>query len=109
MITRFNLFEEITYDFNRTNRPKVGDYVLIKYDNRNNHRYSSKIYRNFIESNVGKIISKSQIFIRVRYENIPDKIKDWFTKTNFTSFTYDDVIAYSDNKKELKTILKYNL
>ena len=118
-------FEEIVSSFNRNNRPKEGNYVIIKCRERfgrecNNGSSNYPEFERFINTNIGKIIDTESIFIRVNYKNIPNNILDKFSsygnfqmdKNNplyYYSFQYSDVIAYSDNEKELETLIKYNL
>ena len=111
--------EEIIYqsDFanRRVNRPKENDYVLIDCD-QNNFTTDYKDFKMFIDTHIGQILNISSIFIRVKYKNIPENIKDWFADFGggiyYRPFEFKDVIAYSKNKKELEHIIitkNYNL
>ena len=113
-----NTYEEVIFSFGRYNRPKENDYVIINYNPSNSDLKSTdyKIFENFINNNIGKIIDAHSIYIYVTYENIPDIILDrfstWGNPLYYYIFQYDNVFAYSKNKKELKYIInsrKYNL
>jgi len=110
MITKFKLFENITHN----SRPQVGDYVLINC-NQNNYLPTYNAFKKFIDNNIGQVISTSSTVIIVKYENIPDDIKDYFTKSDkesYRRFSLHEVIESSNNKNELEkyfTAKKYNL
>ena len=119
MITQFKMFEKISMP------PKIGDYVIINdelYKNGNLEFY------NFIKSNIGKVIdtkisngnsltgfSKEEIML-ILFENIPDELsyykKNFFYKDNTRACSVSSLKYWSENKKELETLLaseKYNL
>ena len=96
------------------------DFVLIKYYGRMVDYSNGKEFYKFLNNNIGKIIDTHSIFIHVSYKNIPDNILNNFSswgnfqidKKNplyYLSFEYSDVVAYSKNKEELETLIKYNL
>ena len=52
-------FEEVVFSFNRSNRPKDCDYVIIKCRERNNFSSNYTEFEKFINTNIGKIIAIS--------------------------------------------------
>ena len=92
MITQFKIFENIP---NNT-QPKVGDYVLLKT---NSQTYKdSEIVNNFINNTIGKIIILSGDLITVKFDNVPLKIEDYFSKEygRYGDITYSRV--FLDNR-----------
>jgi hypothetical protein len=121
MIVNFKIYEKIDQ------KPKVGDYVLIKIseiDALNKFPWiRDEIIKtnNFINNNIGKIIYIEENIINVRYTNIPKKIRKYFNYVNlegsrnrigWKSFNYRFINEFGETKEELETKLqakKYNL
>lgn len=108
-------FEEIhttDFDENMTEEdlPKINDFVLCKMPERNLDRYTDKyieeqtILKNFINNNIGQIVDLINIKIIVKYENVPEIIKNNFPYTTYLR----DIIYFSDNQEELKVMLDQN-
>jgi hypothetical protein len=110
----------------KSDEPRVGDYVLCERDNSNNHMGTAKLCSDFIENNIGLIInhlkskiSDSEEVFRVKYENVPEKLKGgWFfhSKELINCYYYitkkHEIKHWSKNREDLETILsanKYNL
>jgi len=100
MITRFKLFES------KEDLPQIGEYVIVKP---NDKRRMSVDRRDFLLSNVGRIVNKKyyskkmKIFIRYLVE----------FKTGIDSeFNADEIIEHSRNREDIEYIEnanKYNL
>jgi hypothetical protein len=97
---------------------EIGDYVICKHEEEKPFGEFAKTYE-FIESSVGRFIkydrwSASYPYI-VKFENIPDNIKDEFTHNRTTDcrrFKRSEIIDHSLSKAELLAKLeskKYNL
>ena len=84
--------------------PQIGDYVICKeLSNDPNLDY-------FIKTNIGQYLKKQYISpYHVKYENIPNNINNRFTKDGFRGFNRNEIIAFSPNKEQLESILKYNI
>jgi len=111
MITKFKLFENISTS------PKIGDYVII---NEVEFSFSSKVFYEFIKSNIGKIESTyishggTEKFYVIRFDLkiIPDLIVTMFNKDGDRSFNFSDLKFWSSNKEELEILInskKYNI
>ena len=107
MITRFKIFENLNF------LPKKGDY--IKYID---ERFKYKTVYNFFKDNIGQIIKigtvhgSSQIEYCVKFENIPDELKSYFTSNGEDFVTIDYIECWSENKDDLETYIntkKYNV
>lgn len=112
MITKFSVFEAINY----TNiyKLKVGDYVIM------NSYSENDVLINFLENNIGKIMIVNYDRIVVKYENIPEDCKFFFSliidnimnNGDLKEFHIKLIKHISDNKEDLGVILsqnKYNL
>jgi len=99
-----------TYEQN-SNKPKIGDYVLMKTDSKNID------YRNFLKSNAGKIEYIMGNVVYVLYKNIPIKLLKFFNFNTFSqeyyhTFNENKILVFSDNPDDLELKLsanKYNL
>jgi hypothetical protein len=99
MIISFKIFEN-------NKEPQIGDYVVCNIiDN------FDADFQNFIKYNIGKIIDYVGVYY-CEYENIPEKIDKFFDGTNFITALSNEIIFYSENKKDVETYLKakkYNI
>lgn len=106
MITNFKIFETIN-----EGDPKIGDYVLLKYDKFKNDM------TNFLNDHIGKIIFIDEKLYRIEYYDVPDTINYRFhyykTNNSYTKTIEKRYISYwSKNREELEELLaaeKYNL
>ena len=99
-------------------RPKVGEFVIVKD---NSYTTENPELSYFINNSIGEVIGiLPEIFVEVKFENIPHKFKNYFSNSkyckNFTDlsskFPPSKIVAHSFDKEELKIILqqnKYNL
>lgn len=106
-----------TYE-NLTIEPKVGDYVLMRV---NLELYKDKDEVNdFVNNTIGQIIEiHKDEEIRIRYDNVPDNIKDWFLnerhkgeKTYSRILSKKNIVAIGETPEDVKfnkVINKYNL
>ena len=94
------------------------EYILCRYNFDDKYAYHVKLTPElieFINNTVGIIESESydpNIWINVKYENIPDIIKYNFHADGSIMLTKDVIIAKSKDKKEIEAILagnNYNL
>lgn len=106
--------------------PRRGDYILIRADE-NNTKYRELI--DFINNNIGRVeynypysnpntMSNSR-GLSITYFDIPDELKYLFQKSIYNGiksywihFNLEDVLSFSENKKDLEIYLdakKYNL
>ena len=97
--------------FENKRGPQMGDYVICEeqYFSYDEH----KNYFNFLDNNIGIIVNRDsgdgKFF--VEYSNIPEEIKSYF-KEDITYFDIDEIVEWSDKKKDLELILntrKYNI
>ena len=108
---------------------QIGDYVLLKI------KYGPDNFREFINNNIGQVVDLSTDFrsqvaprkipvtyeIRVKYNNVPDIIKDKFYKYNNREqpgwaltrlFTIDEIDISAKTLEDIKIKIdakKYNL
>lgn len=78
-----------------------------------------KIFHNFINNNVGEITSdytklSNEDIVRVRYLNVPKKLKQFFLFNNGyeISIRVKKIITHSENKEDIEALIdanKYNL
>lgn len=109
-----------TYEEINDNIPQVGDYVILNDDSTFDN--DDMNYLNFIKTSIGYIFKKPNVkFSYIKYDNIPDNIKDYFQYSDYSEglkvgnciLANDSNIQYwSKNKRELEPLLnakKYNL
>lgn len=105
-----------TYE-NLTIEPKVGDYALMRV---NLLLYKDKDEVNdFVNNTIGQIIEiHKDEEIRIRYDNVPDNIKDWFLNDRKGEKRYSrilskkNIVAIGETPEDVKfnkVINKYNL
>lgn len=99
---------------NLTEFPKTGDYVLIKTNITNilNDEKYNRI-RVFIDNTIGIILDYNSYrnYVVVKYENIPDDIKSYFTYIQDRyerMFEIDRIVAYGSTEEELKLKIQTN-
>lgn len=99
---------------NFKDKPKVGDYVLMRTDSRNIE------YRNFLKNNIGQITNMSDYLVTVKYENVPTnliklKIFNWNKSDGgfyYHTFNINKMLVFSDTPDDLELKIdtnKYNL
>ena len=105
-----------SFNWNSLRDIKIGDYVIIDSSKLSNFMIKNNvdIYRNFLNSNIGKIINISRVLdnIRVKYENIPDIIKDYFEEDNSIFLHPSKIKYFSKTIDDLKLKIdtdKFNL
>jgi hypothetical protein len=80
----------------------------------------SKGARKFVKNNIGQIVNiyPNKAFPNrimqhmVKYENIPDQYKDYFTNDGIRSFSNDEILNFAYSKdllEDMPTINSYNL
>lgn len=114
-----------TYEDNN-DQLELYEYVICKDDiNYNDNNDTHAKYINFLETNIGKYISKGvsdYYCYNILYKNVPENIRDYFDgKINHKVYPEDyqifrasknDIIYHSSNNKDLEIIIhqdKYNL
>lgn len=105
MITIFKIYENL-------NTPKKGNFVYIhkKYDM--DLILLPTEVKNFIINNVGKIIEIEDNIIRIKFFNIPDDFKKYFSVKNSRLFDISEILEFAKTKKELELKIKakkYNI
>jgi len=99
-------------------KPQTGDYVLCKTS------YGAKRIDDFLKNTIGVCLGKAYIghnielreklkdIFKVKYDNIPDNLKDDYFFNNIRSISRNEIIHFSPNKEDLEEIItanKYNL
>lgn len=94
-------------------RPKVGNYVLMRTDSKNIE------YNNFIRNTPGVIVTISNTLVVVKYENIPIKLIklnlfEWTPRGEFYYhiFNINKMLVFSETPDNLEIEIdtnKYNL
>jgi len=105
-----------TFESETNSRIKKGDYVLMKYTNITNIKLLTGL-SDFICNTIG-IVYKTDIkysSIYVKYDNVPDNIKRYFTVIGdvyVKNFVTDQIVDFSKSKKllivKMQTI-KFNI
>ena len=109
MIRNFKIYERDVLS-KYTDPPKIGDYVICTEFVR-----PDQILLNFLSSNIGQIRRISEDYYNpyhIYYENIPEDIGDQFFFNDFREFSINEILEYSENKKDLEHIIaanKYNI
>ena len=85
-------FENNELEFN------VGDCVYFKHNNTPD-KYL-KDYYNYIENNIGEIISVNYKFIMIIYNDVPNNIKKYF----ISKFDYDNKYYVSTDSYKLELV-----
>ena len=107
MITKFKIFE--SYD---EGEPKLGDFIIANIDDP----------VDFIKYNLGRIwkVTSTDLFL-VKYENIPEEIKKYFSYSDYVKSLMDgnsilvsknQILHWAENERDLEHITqskKYNL
>jgi len=113
-IKLFEEFEE-SDDRLKVKNIEIGDYLLI---NITGSTHFGDVVKNFINNNIGQLISTHNSNIKIGYDNVPKSIDHWFYfDTNYnkfimTHFTNDEIMAFSKTKNQLEKILivkKFNI
>lgn len=105
MITQFGIYETFNYKY-----PNVGDYAIVISD----IGYTD-IVTKFTLNNIGKVdwMSADNIFVDVKYEDIPDEIYHFFISDTHDILTLNSRhMRYAKTKEELEIYIqtnKYNL
>ncbi len=88
--------------------PEVGDYILMKYDTKNDSNTSINNLKKFIDNTIGIVneldYGSNTFYPRVKYENIPENIKNFF----IDDLKRFNVVSIVDYDKDLET-LKYKI
>lgn len=97
--------------FEKNNKmPKVGDYILIDFQNKITGNDGS-VY--FIENSIGKVIHIEHDVIYAKYDNVPiEYMNKYFNSSDTLTIHYSWISHISKYKKDLETLLnakKYNL
>jgi len=94
--------------FKNTNKPQAGDYVICIENG------GIQAVKNFVDNNIGiivKVKNRPNFPYRVKYENIPIEIEEWFTDES-REMSEKEIIHFSKNKEDLEIYIqanKYNL
>lgn len=97
--SKWNVMRQLT----EKNEPEIGDYVIVYVT------HLEQEWRDFINKTPGKIIQKNRNIIKIKYENVPPELIEYFT-TNDERNVYvsliSEVVAFAPTEKEV--LLKYN-
>lgn len=102
-------------------KPVKGDFVICTVTNFANDYSLSRIFTDFINSNVGKVVGidymGKELNYFIRYENIPIELRNWFNSnpsepsSGFRRFE-DNILYFSSDREDCEIFLatnKYNL
>ena len=93
---------------NIKDEPKVGDYVLAKYDIKNDSNTVINNLKKFIDNTIGIVIEVEKYlgysYVYIKYDNISENIINFF-KNNTKKFNINSIVDYD---KDLET-LKYKI
>jgi len=92
-----------------TNIPEIGDYILTVYDIKNDRNTSINQLKKFIDNTIGIVVDDLEFgvhnnYVRVKYENIPENIKNFFIDDRKRF----NIVSIVDYDKDLET-LKYKI
>lgn len=100
MIKKFENFIE---------RPKIGDYVLIHFENSQRHYFEDNDFINFINNNIGIITGIFKNDVTIQYSKVPEKYRkkyfvtsDWDDRHNIITFYVDQILAFGSSPEEVK-------
>ena len=97
--------------FEHLQNPEIGDYVIIKT------KSTDPVVKEFINTTIGEIFFVKENKIKVKYDNVPTILQNWFGYSHnenkyYRNFLIDQIVNISKSKEELKLILQkrsYNL
>ena len=87
---------------------QIGEYVILDLSMSN---YKSDFY-DFIESHIGQFIESEYYNAIIKYDNIPEHLKNDFKDKNIIQCDISFIDKHSFDKNELESVLaskKYNL
>lgn len=103
--------------FDKKEKPKVGDYVLVKENLKNNPDLYKII--DFTSNNIGEIIFGKHLAddeitydYKVKYNNVPHLLIPYFGEYYDRPMRRSEIVEWSENKIDLEIFLdakKYNL
>ena len=96
----------LKYYENITDELEVGDYILLHLDIRTSYSGDDMIYKNFINTTIGKICRLHKYNgINILYEKVPDIIRSYFVNNGDSyerNFNFNSIFEYGKTIEELK-------
>jgi len=96
-----------------TKSPQINDYVICTDDTFSDKTSPTGIALDeFLKNNIGIVIKPYKQTYEVRYNYIPNNVKNYFSMNNIRSFYPKEILYFSDDKEKLEQIIlnnKYNL
>lgn len=102
--------------YKNLNIPKIGDYIIVKVDHEWLKDFESLC--EFLESNIGKVIGYIPDYddsiraVKIKYYNIPEKLKKYFPSTETKTSQLKYIVAYGKTPEEVRIKVaanKYNI
>jgi len=85
--------------------PEVGDYILAKYNSKNDFNTSINNLKNFINNTIGIVHSLDHIrnscYFNIKYENIPKNIINFFDD-DIKRFNIESIVEFDKDLEHLK-------
>jgi len=92
-------------------KPHINDFVIC------DEKIISNEMQNFLKYNIGQLVdfnssSSDKYYFSpiykyiVKFENVPEKLKEYFTPDNLRGFNEQEIIYFSSNKEEVEIFLK---
>lgn len=82
---------------------QIGDYVVFNFD----ETKGNIKFRKYLNNTIGQIVYVKDIFIKVKYDNIPPEMKEFFEYNNGTKlFDKKFILETSKNKEYLIELIK---
>lgn len=106
-VTGFRKQNRYVKNYYNPNQANEDDFVIVNFDITDyKPSETDKLFIDFVNNSIGKIITKnSNELLTIRYQRIPDNIKDYFSYDT-KIFNMKDIKHYSKVKKDLRKYIK---